>query len=334
MAGTRFGFNNPDRERTRFSPRHRRSDEEAIASPVADDTVARRRIPALQRTVGNAAVCRLLERGRAGATAGAPLQRYPVDVPADADCDTLLDWMNSSNPYVPNWAQTSCEYEPLVERFRITGTAPNFRLRLRNPRVRFLGCEIDLPEWAPSDPAMRDAWEAEMRHIRAHENEHVGIGRRERRIMQNALRDLNLPVTADTREEAMAQAQDLFDAEWARIETEGQARQNAIDPHPGNLQCPDQPIDEETGEETETEESAAGPLSGAFDAIGETLSDAAGGLASWLGAGEEPATEGGDHDGAAVAANTESATDGGSWFGDLFSTDDAGDKEDDGSWWG
>jgi hypothetical protein len=309
-----------------------------LGAAELENPLAPRGLTGLQRAVGNAAVCRLLERGRMGQTAGAPLQRYPVGVPPDADCETLLDWMNSSNPYVPNWAQTSCEYEPNVERFRVAGEAPNFRLRLIRPRVTLLGCSIDMPEWEPSDPAMQRAWEAEMRHIRAHENEHVAIGRRDRRFLQRALQTLEIPVTAVDREDAMAQAEALFQAEWARIEGEAQERQRAIDPHPGNLQCPDP----EEEDDTETEEAAGGTLGETLGTIGETIGGALGGLASWFGEDEEPASAGSERDRAqtepavesdgAVATNAESSG-GGGWFGDLFSSDDTDEKDDDGGWW-
>jgi hypothetical protein len=339
MGGTRQGLGIPDRGRTRTGCTRccAKADDE-VAATMANSPFAVRRIPDLQHSVGNAAVCRMLQRERTGQTTGPPIQRYPVGVPPDADCETLLDWMNSSNPYVPNWAQTSCEYEPLVERFRVTGKAPNFVIRLRSPGVKALGCTVDVPEWEPSDPAMRRAWEAEMRHIRSHENEHVRIGRRERRIMQNALERLRIPVTAVDREDAMAQAEALIQAEWLRIEGEGQERQRAIDPHPGDLQCPDEEVDEETTEETETEAeaeaSAAGPLDDAIGAIGEALGGALGGLASWFGNDEASPDESAEADGnETIAAKDDASSYDGGWFEDNFSSD-ADDKDEEGGWWG
>jgi post-segregation antitoxin (ccd killing protein) len=169
------------------------------------------------------------------------LQRYPVDLPANASCTEVLDWMNTSNPYVPNWAQTAVSFDWRGS-FLISSSAPNFRLRVGNPRMIMTGPTVDMPQYQPRDPAMRLAWQAMYRSLCTHEGRHEGIARAWRGTLLQRLRALNLEVTASSRDEVNAMAQELIQAEWDQWLAEHQEAQDAIDPYTGTLNCPETPV--------------------------------------------------------------------------------------------
>jgi predicted secreted Zn-dependent protease len=146
--------------------------------------------------------------------------------------------MNNSNPYVPNWANTDVTFNWDGD-FLITGSAPTFHLRVGSPTVTMVGPSVDMPQWRPSDPAMRRAWQSMYRTLRAHERRHEGIARTWRGILLRRLRALDLEVTASSREEVNDQAEGLIQERWDVWLGEHQAAQDVIDPYTAPLVCPD-----------------------------------------------------------------------------------------------
>ncbi|MFO7168800.1 MAG: DUF922 domain-containing protein [Chloroflexota bacterium] len=204
---------------------------ETLRQPRASRSAHGAAVIALQRVVGNAAVERML--------AGQVAQRYPVDVPEDASCDQVREWMETSNPYARegNAAATTVTFSWSAT-WRITGRAPNFKLRLSNPQVTMDGPHVDMPQRKPHNPKLRAAWQRMYRTLRDHERRHEAIAHRWRRILLGRLRKLSIPVTAASREEVAAQARELVGQRWDEWIEQHQAQQSEIDPFQALLDCP------------------------------------------------------------------------------------------------
>lgn len=318
------------RRRAPTVPAHRRAntDDRLAAVPVSGGIsrppamIDRQSVVALQRTHGNAAVGRLLQRQRTSQATTPLIQRYPVDVPCNADCDTLLNWLDTTNPYAGdgNWAQTTCDFNVRkgtlnVRPYEVEGIT-YFRVRLNRPRVA-VRCSVDMPEWEPCNRAMRAAWRAASRHLRQHEGEHEDIGEEHRTIMAEFLTELDIYTDATNRADAIEQANESIDRDLEWLEDEQQKAQEAIDPFRAPLDCPDE----------ETEASAAGSFGDVIGGLagwfgGETSNQGASGASMPEAGGVEP-----------VATNAEKPSDGGGWISDLFPAGGDKDEEDAGSWW-
>jgi hypothetical protein len=148
---------------------------EAQASQLSDfrlQPVQRQALAAqIGRVQGNRHLQRVLTSNQ-----NKTIQRYAVGVPADAGCAEVVDWLNTSNPHVPNWAKTRVRFN-WGGSFLITGSAPDFHLRVGNPQVTMIGPSVDMPQWSPSDPAMQTAWQAMVQTLRTHEGEHEKIAK-------------------------------------------------------------------------------------------------------------------------------------------------------------
>jgi len=210
---------------------------QAAALSDADGAVRARAVSRLQQERGNAYVQRVMAELQ---KVPQSIQRYRVGVPANADCATVLDWMNTSNPYAGegNWAKTRVRFR-WSGGLNITGSAPDFHVSVVNPRVT-VSKTVDMPQWRPRDRALRSAWRNMYRTLRAHEAEHEGIGTAWRTILLDRLRALDLPVTAPDRATAMRQANDVVNAEWSTWLDEHQEAQSAIDPYTAPLECPEE----------------------------------------------------------------------------------------------
>jgi predicted secreted Zn-dependent protease len=211
--------------RTHRTRRAKRRQDEAPEQGMAESDRTPHPLAALQRTHGNAAIERALA------------QRYSVQVPRDAGCDEVTAWIDANNPYVPNMAMTTASFT-WGGGFRITGSAPDFTLSVSNPRVRMSGPTVDMPEWNPSNRAMRTAWRDMYARLRRHEGEHEAIARRWHTTLRERLAALSIPVSATSRDEVSSQANDLINAEWNAWIAEYQTDMTAIDPHTEELHCP------------------------------------------------------------------------------------------------
>jgi hypothetical protein len=164
------------------------------------------------------------------------LQRYPVGVPASADCDTVLDWMETQNPHLPNAALTTARFR-WTGGFKVTGAAPDFTVTLKRPGVT-LRKSVDMPVWRPTSRSMRAAWGSMISQLRAHEARHEAIATRWRATLLERLAALSLSVTADSEAAARTEANRLVNEQWEGWLAEHQAEQDSIDPYAAPLNCP------------------------------------------------------------------------------------------------
>lgn len=202
--------------------RKRRADDRAESG---EPMRAPHPIAAMQRAVGNAAVERALA------------QRYPVRVAKDASCDQVTNWLSQHSPYAPEAAQTRAQFTWKGE-WVITGKAPRFRLRMRNASVTMHGPDVDMPEWQPTNPAVRAAWDDMYARLRRHEADHEQIAWDWKTILAERLANLSLEVTAASRKEVERRAQALINAKWRGWIAEFRAEMRSIDPHTEELHCP------------------------------------------------------------------------------------------------
>ncbi len=182
----------------------------------------------MQRVVGNAAVGRELG-----------VQRYAVGAAPDASCKTVLGWMNSRNPYVPNWALTKATFSWGGD-FAISGTAPDFHLRVSNPQVTMSGPDVDMPEWSPDSAAMQTAWSDMYARLRKHEGEHEKIANKWNKLLTERLTELDIEVKAKSAAAVNQRANALINAKWKSWIGEFKKEMKSIDPHTEPLDCPDE----------------------------------------------------------------------------------------------
>jgi predicted secreted Zn-dependent protease len=204
----------------------------------ADAGTRERLATSLQRRHGNAAVQRLLE-------AGMPLQRWAVNLPpATTDCARVVAHLDATSPHraTSGWAKTSVRFnwggDPAFTESDgvITATVANPTVTKR--------VSVDMPQWAPSDPAMSAAWGAMVGTLRAHEAEHERIASEWETTLTARLASLSVTVSRRT----LAAFNAAVQAEWSSWLAEHQAAQDAIDPFTAILDC-SAPEEDETSED-------------------------------------------------------------------------------------
>jgi hypothetical protein len=173
------------------------------------------------------------------------LQRYTV--PGALPCNEVVDWLNSSSPYAPEWAQTQCHYA-----FN-GGISPSLRTLsdgTYEARVRGHGklsvtvaCPIDRPSWNPTPRPNRaaevTAWNTMSTALNGHEQQHRQIGQQWRATLQSNYRGVDFTVTGVTQADAMQAATAQLSGEQQQWMADAQAAQSAIDPFTGAvLTCP------------------------------------------------------------------------------------------------
>lgn len=207
----------------------------------ADAGTRERLATSLQQRHGNAAVQRLLE-------AGMPLQRWAVNLPrATTDCARVVAHLDATSPHraTSGWAKTSVRFnwggDPALTESDgvITATVANPTVTKR--------VSVDMPEWAPSDPAMSAAWGAMVGTLRAHEAEHERIANEWESTLSARLASLSVTVSRRT----LAAFNAAVQAEWSTWLAEHQADQDAIDPFTAILDC--------SGPESEESEESEEP---------------------------------------------------------------------------
>lgn len=217
---------------------------ETLHDPRASHAARSAAALGLQRAVGNAQLAREL----AQPDATRQVQRYAV--PADLECDEVVDWLDTNSPYAPEWAETRSTYAfhgRLRMRFEtlpdgqvqahVSGHA-GLRVSVRSP--------VDRPTWSPSRrpnrAAVVRAWRAMRVTLDAHEQEHRAIAQRERAKAEEQFRALRFSVVGATRDEARDLAVAEVQAQQAQWQADAQAEQDAIDPFRGAvLACPAPP---------------------------------------------------------------------------------------------
>lgn len=206
----------------------------------ADAGTRERLATALQRRHGNAAVQRLL-----APTNGLPLQRWAVGLArATTDCARVVSYMDANSPHrlSGGWAKTRASFtwggSPAYAESEGVITAT-----VSNPTVTKT-VSVDMPAWAPTDPAMSRAWGAMSGTLRAHEGEHERIAREWEVTLTSRLSALSLTVANRN----LATFNAAVQSEWNAWIAEHQADQTAIDPFTAILDCSGGEAEAETGE--------------------------------------------------------------------------------------
>lgn len=194
----------------------------------SDRATRERLITTLQRIHGNAAVQRLL------ATSGPTVQRWAVTLGAGtSDCAVVVSWMNTNSPYraTSGWARTNARFswggDPAYSTSEGVTTAT-----VTSPTVTKT-VNVDMPTWAPTDPAMRTAWAAMIAELRAHERRHENIATTWEGTLRSNL--TNLSVTVPNR--TIAAFRSAVQTEWNGWLAQHQAEQTGIDPYSALLDC-------------------------------------------------------------------------------------------------
>jgi hypothetical protein len=172
------------------------------------------------------------------------IQRYQV--PGSLRCDEVVDWLNNSSPYAPEWAETRCNYSfngGLRINTRTVDGGVEATVRGHNALTVTVSCPIDRPQWNPSARPNRDAEVAAFSNMRtaldAHEQQHRSIGQTWRATLESRFRGVNFTVTGTDRADAIAQVQAEVTSLQQQWMADAQAAQDAIDPFRGAiLTCP------------------------------------------------------------------------------------------------
>jgi len=194
------------------------------------DAGTRERLTAmLQARHGNAAVQRLLAD-----PSPLSVQRWAVTLPAGTtDCARVVSYMDANSPYRNDsgWARTNARFnwggDPAY-----TTTDGVTTATVANPTVTPV-VSVDMPRWAPADPAMAGAWTAMTSSLRAHEAAHEGIAATWTSTLRSNLSSLE--VTVANRRIGTFRA--AVQAEWNGWLAQHQADQVAIDPFTALLDC-------------------------------------------------------------------------------------------------
>jgi predicted secreted Zn-dependent protease len=199
----------------------------------ADGGTRERLTAMLQARHGNAAVQRLL----AGSSPLA-VQRWAVTLPAGTtDCARVVSYMDANSPYRRDsgWARTNVRFswggDPSY-----TTTDGVTTASVTGPTVTPT-VSVDMPRWAPSDPAMASAWSAMTASLRAHEARHEGIAATWEATLRSNLS--SLVVTVADRQIGTFRA--AVQAEWNGWLAQHQAEQTGIDPFAAVLDCSGEP---------------------------------------------------------------------------------------------
>lgn len=195
----------------------------------ADSGTRERLVDTLQQRHGNAAVQRLLTPAPA-----LPVQRWAVSLaPGTTDCARVVSYMDASSPHraTSGWARTRARFswggDPAY-----TEDDGTITVTVTRPTVTKT-VSVDMPTWAPTDPAMASAWSGMTSALRAHEARHEEIAAR----WEGTLRDnlTSLSVTVANRSIATFRA--AVQAEWDSWLVQHQDEQTGIDPYPALLDC-------------------------------------------------------------------------------------------------
>lgn len=196
----------------------------------ADAGTRERLAASLQQSHGNAAVQRL--------ASGEPLlvQRWQVNLPTTTtDCGRVVDYMNNNSPYKDDsgWAKTRAQFGWGGDA-AWSGDSGSLSATVRRPTVT-KSLTVDMPRWAPTNPAMATAWSNMTRDLRAHEARHEGIANG----WETTLRDnlTNLTVFPSERNQPAFNRE--VQNEWNGWIGQHQADQRAIDPYSALLDCSD-----------------------------------------------------------------------------------------------
>jgi len=195
----------------------------------ADAGTRERLADAVQRRQGNAALQRLLAPRTA-----LPVQRWAVGLPAGTtDCDAIINYMNTRSPYHANsgWARTNVSFSWGGDSSYSEANGV-ITATVANPTVTKT-VSVDMPSWAPTNPAVAAGWSAMTGDLRAHEARHEAIATTWETTLRSRLTSLS--VTVPNRTSAAFTA--AVRAQWDSWIAEHQAAQLAIDPYTAIFSC-------------------------------------------------------------------------------------------------
>jgi predicted secreted Zn-dependent protease len=207
------------------------------------DTGTRERLAtALQSRHGNAAVQRLL-----APTGSLPVQRWTIGLArTTSDCARVVNYLDANSPYRASsgWAKTTARFTWGGSPAYTASADGEITATVATPTVT-RSVSVDMPTWAPSNPAMSTAWSAMTGTLRAHEAEHERIAREWEVTLTARLAKLSVTVA----NRSLATFNRAVQDEWDAWMVEHQAAQSAIDPFTATLSCAD---GEATAEAEET----------------------------------------------------------------------------------
>jgi predicted secreted Zn-dependent protease len=145
----------------------------------------------------------------------------------------VVDFLNANSPHraTSGWAKTSASFGwDATPAYSGSGSATT--AEVTNPSVT-KSVRVDMPSWAPTDPAMAGAWSGMTRDLRAHEARHEGIASTWESTLRTNLGGLSVTVPNRTNDAFTAAVR----RPWNGWIAEHQADQNAIDPFSALLDC-------------------------------------------------------------------------------------------------
>jgi hypothetical protein len=193
----------------------------AVCAPQSRAVPLDRAFAAAQRSAGNAAVQRLV------------VQRWALDLPADASCSDVLANVGTASPYSPEAAKTHTNFKYKLA-LEVSGSGKSYTASVSDPGVE-LDMSVDMPEWSP-EGAMKQPWAKAMRELRDHEGEHERVGDETKTAMTTSIGALTATGTSDqkARDALIAKAS----SEWKTLMGQHKKDQLALDPYTVNINCP------------------------------------------------------------------------------------------------
>lgn len=165
------------------------------------------------------------------------VQRYAV--PNELACEELVAWLKTNSPYAPDWAENRVNYKFSPQNFvnvtfkeigegQVEGTA----IGMKRTKV-LMSSPTDLPRWNPSKrphgPAELQAWQVMLAALRAHENEHIRIGRTWQLKLEAKAKAVKLTATGNSRADVQSQLAEQLQTEAEGWIGEAQAEQDQFD---------------------------------------------------------------------------------------------------------
>lgn len=172
----------------------------------------------LQRSAGNAAVAR-------------HVQRYAVGVPATADHAALMSWLTTKNPYAPDSAaKTNAKFSYKVA-WVAKGEPGSWTVTPAAGAAVTMTKTVDMPVWAAKDPKLQQEWAAGVAALRTHEGAHEALATTWKTNLEGRLAAFSTTSTADNETGAGKDASAELATQWQTWLDEHQAAQEALDPY-------------------------------------------------------------------------------------------------------
>lgn len=211
-------------------------------------------------------VRRMVDNRRVPIVRRAPaIQRYTV--PGALSCMGVVQHINSSSPYRPNWAKTR-------PRYTFVGTTDDsnetledgtvlYHMQGRSANTVTMTVSQDLPEWIASERPNREAeqaaWDTAHSTLQTHENGHSTIAETNRVAMEGDWQGVVIEGSGANLAQARQDAESQLATDKQLWLDQSQAQQEMIDPFSVTVTCPAPPVEDEESAEGEAQ-SAAEPV--------------------------------------------------------------------------